>query len=72
MNKFEHAQFLADKDKHSREHQQLIRDSKVGTLDLSKYKTDNPKMITFENEELKQDAIDALSWNQLRELLNKT
>lgn len=72
MNQFEYAVFLAEKDKHSREHQQLIRDSKVGILDLDKYKSDKPKRLVFENEESKQNAIDTLTWDELRCMVDKS
>lgn len=33
MNKIEYAQFLAEKNKHDREHQQLMRDGKYDNFD---------------------------------------
>ena len=63
MNKFEYAQFLREKDEHSRNHQQLMRDSKVGTLDLDKYKSKNITRLEF------KDYMLDLSWDEMRALV---
>jgi len=65
MNKFEYAQFLRAKDKHSREHQQLLRDSKLCNLDLDKYKSKNSTRL-----ELKDYMLD-LKWDELRATVDK-
>ena len=70
MNRFEYKAFLIAKDAASVKHQQLMRDSKVGTLDLSKYKSKIPTKLEFSSEEARLEAVDTLSFDELRQLVN--
>jgi hypothetical protein len=71
MTEIEYAIFLKEKERHSREHQQLLRDSKAGTLDLSKYHAKIPTRLVFKDDRFKNEMIRTFLWVDLRLLVDK-